>query len=368
MPHHSAPLGDTPGPDRASTLGAPGPDRASTPGEPAAGRPPVSSDPGRVSTGEAGEPGGGAVPGVPGTADPVTRLRLDVLAEAASEAPPGARERLLAAARAARPPAVAVAGIAAPYAARVAAMDALLACAGEADWSRTIVEGWTLQQLLAHLAATDGLVAAAIGAPVAGPATAADADVAERTAAMIAHVAGQPPELTRADWRAQAGAICRRAASLDPATLIAPGGMAFPLPDHLLARMLETWIHTADAAAAMGRSLPLPVAGHITPTADFCARLLPWTSALSGVEAADRAIRLTLTGPGGGAWHVPLDLGRAVVPDDGSPVDATITCDAVGFCFLLGGRGAPATFPAEVTGDAGLARDVLHAAPALSGP
>ncbi|MDH2424223.1 maleylpyruvate isomerase family mycothiol-dependent enzyme [Sphaerisporangium sp. TRM90804] len=303
---------------------------------------------------------------VPGTSDPVTRLTLDALVEAAPEPPAGTLSRLLAAARSARPPASA-AGFAAPYAARVAAMDALLASAPPEGWSREIVEGWRLQELVAHLAATDSLVAAQMGAPVAGPPVDAN-DVLGRTAGMIAFVRGQTPEETRADWRGQAEAICGRAASMDPATPVEPGGLSFAIADHLLARMLETWIHTQDAATVLGLSLPRPLPGHIRPTADFCARLLPWTMLLSGMDAGGRALRLTLTGPGGGVWHVPLDVGATAVPDDGSPADAAITAEVAAFCFLLGGRGAPATFPAEVEGDAALARDVLTSAPALSGP
>ncbi|GII83454.1 TIGR03084 family protein [Sphaerisporangium siamense] len=303
---------------------------------------------------------------IPGTTDPLTRLSLDVLAETAAP-PPGAVDRLLSAARSARRP-VAAAGFTAPFAGRVAAMDALLASATRADWSQKIVEGWTLQELVAHLAATDSLVACAIDAPVAGPPLTAN-DVLGRTADMIAYTGGRTPQETRAEWRAQAEAIRARAAEMDPGTPITPGGMSFALSDHLLARMLETWLHTVDAAAVLGVSLPLPVAAHIHPTADFCARLIPWTMLLSGVDGGGaRAVRLTLTGPGGGVWHVPLDVQVVARPDDGAPAEVEIACDVVDFCFLLGGRRAPDEFPATITGDAGLARDVLHCAPVLSGP
>ncbi|MEV7971133.1 maleylpyruvate isomerase family mycothiol-dependent enzyme [Sphaerisporangium sp. NPDC088356] len=303
---------------------------------------------------------------IPGPSDPFTRLRLDMMAEAGDAPPPGTLARLLAAARSARRPAVTT-GFVASYAGRVAAMDALLASASPADWAREIVEGWTLQQLVAHLAATDSLVAAAIGAPVAGPPLAAN-DTLARTADMIAFADGLPPERVRAEWRAQAEAICESAAKMEPATPVDPGGMSFPVSDHLLARMLETWIHTDDAATVVGLPLPRPLAEHLHPTADFCARLLPWTMLFSGVDGGGRAIRLTLTGPGGGAWYVPLDVTRVAVPDDGSPAHADLTCDVVEFCFLLGGRGTPGTIPVKVTGDAALARDVLEASPALSGP
>ncbi|GII62593.1 TIGR03084 family protein [Sphaerisporangium krabiense] len=302
---------------------------------------------------------------IPGISDPLTRLSLDVLAETATP-PPGAVDLLLSAARSARRPAP-PAGFTAPFAARVAAMDALLASATRADWSQKIVEGWTLQELVAHLAATDSLVADAIEAPVAGPPL-TENDVPRRTADMIAYAGGRTPQETRAEWRAQAEAIRARAAEMDPGTPIAPGGMSFALADHLLARMLETWIHTTDAAAVMRVSLPLPVAAHVHPTADFCARLVPWTMLLSGVDGGARAVRLTLTGPGGGAWHVPLDVQVVARPDDGALAETEIVCDVVDFCFLLGGRRVPEEFPATIIGDAGLALDVLRCAPALSGP
>lgn len=91
---------------------------------------------------------------------------------------------------------------------------------------------------------------------------------------------------------------------------------------------------------------------------------MPWTLLFSGVEAAGRTLRLTLTGEGGGEWRVPLGAGLAA---PGEP-DTHITADVVGFCFLLGGRGEPETFQAEVAGDAALAATILRAAPALSGP
>ncbi|WP_344056131.1 maleylpyruvate isomerase family mycothiol-dependent enzyme, partial [Sphaerisporangium rubeum] len=280
--------------------------------------------------------------------------------------PAGARDRLLAAARVRRGPAVR-AGFAVSYAARVAAMDALLAGATPADWATVIVEGWTLQELVAHLAATDSLVAAAMGVRVTGPPIAAD-EVLSRTADVIAYQRDRDPALTRADWRAQAEAICARAVTMDAAVPVAPGGIGFPVGDHVLARMLETWIHTADAATVIGVPLPPPLPAHIHPTADFCARLVPLTMALSGMTPGAKALRLELTGSGGGTWHVPLDLSAPAAPHAGQPADVSITCDTVAFCFLLGGRGTPATFPADVDGDSGLAADVLTAAPALSGP
>ncbi|MDX3100741.1 maleylpyruvate isomerase N-terminal domain-containing protein [Nonomuraea angiospora] len=295
--------------------------------------------------------------------DPVERLYLDAMMEDPQVPARSLRPQLLAGARARRRPAAPTAAWAQPYAGRVAAMDALLTSAVDDDWSRVIVEGWTLQELVAHLAAKDGLLAAAVGAPVLGPPLGAT-DSMGRTSDVQAYERARSPEQTRRDWRAQADALCRHLADLPPATPATMDGMEVPVRDHLLARCLETWIHTADAARAARLRLPDPVPDHIHPTADLCARLLPWTMLLSGMDGSGRTLHLTLTGAGGGEWQVPLGVEDA---RPGTP-DTHITADVVAFCFLLGGRGEPAEFPAELAGDLALARDVLTAAPALSGP
>ncbi|SEG34017.1 Mycothiol maleylpyruvate isomerase N-terminal domain-containing protein [Nonomuraea solani] len=295
--------------------------------------------------------------------DPVERLYMDAMMEDPAVPAHSLRPQLLAGARARRRPAAPTAVWAEPYAGRVAAMDALLASAVDDDWSRVIVEGWTLQELVAHLAAKDGLLAASVGAPVLGPPIGA-LDSVSRTGDVQAYERERSPEQTRRDWRAQADALCRHVAGLPPTTLATLDGMEVVVRDHILARGLETWVHTTDAAKMAEIRLPDPIAEHIRPTADLCARLLPWTMLFSGLDAAGRTLHLTLTGDGGGEWLLPLGVADT---EPGEP-DAHITADVVGFCFLLGGRGAPADFPAELNGDLSLARDVLNTAPALSGP
>ncbi|MEV0613212.1 maleylpyruvate isomerase family mycothiol-dependent enzyme [Nonomuraea sp. NPDC050404] len=295
--------------------------------------------------------------------DPVERLYLDALMEDQEVPAHSLRPQLLAGARARRRPAAPTAGWAEPYAGRVAAMDALLASAVDDDWSRTIVEGWTLQELVAHLAASDGLLAASVGAPVLGPPIAAP-DTLSRTSDVQAYERARNPEQTRRDWRAQADALCRHLAELPPSTPATLHGMELVITDHILARGLETWVHTVDAAQTAGLRLPRPIVEHLHPMADFCARLLPWTMLFGGLDGSGRTVALTLTGEGGGDWRVALGVADA---EPGEP-DVHITADVMTFCFLLGGRGDPDNFPGELEGDLALARDVLTTAPALSGP
>lgn len=295
--------------------------------------------------------------------DPVERLYLDALMEDSAQPERSVLTQLMAGARARRRPAAGTAAWAQPYAGRVAAMDALLASAVDDDWNREIVEGWTLQELVAHLAAKDGLVAAAVGAPVLGPPITAT-DALGRTRDVQEHERARSPEQTRRDWRAQADALCRHLTDLDPTVPTMVDGVGAALGDQVLARMLETWVHTGDAASTARLRLPDPIPEHIHPAADLCARLLPWTMLFSGLDGSGRVLKLTLTGPGGGVWHVPL--GVSDEPSDRE--DASITADVVTFCFLLGGRGEPDTIGAEVGGDVELARDVLRTSQAMSGP
>lgn len=300
--------------------------------------------------------------------DPLERLYVDAMLDDPEEPKGSLRPQLLAGARARRRPAAPTADWARPYAGRVAAMDALLAAAVDDDWSRVIVEGWTLQELVAHLAAKDGLLAASVGAPVLGPvldSARTATDSAARTAGVQAYERARSPEQTRRDWRAQADALCRHLANLPASEPAALDGLNAPVSDHILARALETWVHTDDAARIARIRLPHPVPEHIHPTADMCARLLPWTMLLSGHDASGRTLLLELTGPGGGVWHLPLGVEDGAA--SGEP-DARITADVVAFCFLLGGRGDAETFEATLAGDVALARDVLGTAPALSGP
>src|SRR5450432_648151 len=61
----------------------------------------------------------------------------------------------------------------------------------------------------------------------------------------------------------------------------------------------------------------------------------------------DRAVRLVLTGPGGGTWDVTVG---------GSPpatASVAIVTDAVGFCRLAANRIASADLDVSVTGDPG---------------
>ncbi|HZB28851.1 MAG TPA: maleylpyruvate isomerase family mycothiol-dependent enzyme [Streptosporangiaceae bacterium] len=304
----------------------------------------------------------------------------------ASAAPPDRlRARTMERAKARRPAAPPCPGYAEPYAAQVSMLDSLLGGLADADWRANVIFGWSVQDVLAHLAASDSLVAAGVGvdvglnvddvddevAPQPPPAVAdsvLDQVLARRTAAVIGRERRRTPEATRTTWREQAHALCR---ALPPDPAVHAPGIRLRISDLIVARAFETWVHSDDIATTLSSTLPPPLPRHLRPLAALGVRSLPRGLAKMGSGRSGLVAQVVLDGPGGGEWTIGLggartdaDAAHPVAPEPA----VRVRMDVLEFCFLAGGRRDPATVAAEVTGDQDLARDLLVAAPAFSGP
>jgi uncharacterized protein (TIGR03083 family) len=238
------------------------------------------------------------------------------------------------------------------YAAMAAALDALLGELDALDWARIAAYGdWSVHDLVAHLAATDSLLADQLR--LAPPEDTIDS----RTDATVARERARQPEETWMLWRTQAAELCEELATWQGDQVVTIRPIAMPLADIMAARAFETWIHAKDIAAAVGRSLPEPPGEHVHRVADLGARTLPAAMARGGVVLNGRSVGLVLTGEGGGSWLVPRVEGPAV----------ELELDVLAFCSLMGDRLAPADVDVTIRGDAGLGRDVLGAAASLAG-
>ncbi|MFI7543474.1 maleylpyruvate isomerase family mycothiol-dependent enzyme [Actinoplanes sp. NPDC049599] len=279
--------------------------------------------------------------------------------------PAGSLARLRAAATGRRPAAIRTPEYAAPYAAQVAALELMLSGLAPGDWQRIAAyEQLTVRDLLAHLSAVDGLVAAGLGLPVQPPVEPGQTLLA-RTEAVLRFEQGRSPEQTLRSWRSQADALCRSLGECPPAgTATVSLGRALPLADAMTARAYETWIHGEDIAAATGRPAVPPLPEHVHPMADLAARVLPRVVSRRIAAPHDRHLRLHLTGAGGGTWTVPLDPAAPAVAS--ARPAAVLTLDVVEFCRLAGDRRDPGRIAVGVTGDAALARDFLAAVPAMA--
>ena len=274
------------------------------------------------------------------------------------DAPPSPLDTLLTGALRARPAPPRVARHAAPYAAAVAGLEALLPeLAGR--WSTPVVHDWDVHATVAHLLAADEHLALRLGidARLPGARIDEDADWAEawerRTAEVIAHEYGRTPEETVADWSAQTAALLGTPHARDPelaagTTLLM--GLRLPVTEHFLARAFETWIHTDDIGRALGLAVPPPPEEHLGQLIRLAVRVL---GTVLGAEAAPVLFAVR----GGEEW---------VLGSQSDPVAAELTLDPVDFCLLVGGRHAPDAVPRDTTGDAAAVRNVLERAASLS--
>ena len=134
-----------------------------------------------------------------------------------------------------------------------------------------------------------------------------------------------------------------------------------PLRIALVQRLFETWIHTGDLRAALVGPAAPPNEQHTALIVAFGVHLLPDALRLLGADRPPRSARLVLTGPGGGDWTISPAVQRAPA----STPDATVTMEAVEFCYLLGNRRDPGSVPHPVGGDPDLAATLLRAAATL---
>ncbi|SNY37400.1 maleylpyruvate isomerase family mycothiol-dependent enzyme [Paractinoplanes atraurantiacus] len=244
-----------------------------------------------------------------------------------------------------------------PYGTQVAALDLLLSDLTPVQWQRPALGELTVRELVAHLAATDSLVAHALGLPTAPPMPAPPPSPAARTEAVLRFEENRSPSQTHRAWRSQADEIAK--ASTSAGAVMVKLSRTFPLEDALTARAYETWIHREDIASATGRPPMPPLPTHIHPMADLAARVLP--RVVSRAVASSEAVRLHLTGPGGGTWTVPLDPASAMT----SPATA-ITVNVVDFCRLAANRQAPSQLAITIEGDIPLAHAFLAAVPSMA--
>ncbi|WP_432174823.1 maleylpyruvate isomerase family mycothiol-dependent enzyme [Streptomyces sp. Tue6028] len=270
---------------------------------------------------------------------------------------------LLAAARRARPAAPRVAAHAAPYAAAVAGLGALLSeLDAPGSWSTPVVHDWDVQATVAHLIAADEPLARRLGLAPRVPWSAGaekagwEAAWAARTAEVIAHERARTPAETVAVWSAQAAALLAVPEAADAgraahATTLM--GVRLPVADHFVVRAFEAWIHTDDIGRALGLTVPPPPEPHLWQLVRLAVRIL---GRALGPTAAP-----VLFAPAGGGRDAQWVLGS-----EDEPVAAELVLDPVDFCLLIGGRYAPGEVPRGAVGDTAAVTAVLERAASLA--
>ncbi|MEU9786985.1 maleylpyruvate isomerase family mycothiol-dependent enzyme [Streptomyces phaeochromogenes] len=276
---------------------------------------------------------------------------------------PAGAEGVLALALRSRPALPRVAAHAAPYAAAVAGLRALLReVDGHGPWGTPVVHDWDVRDTVGHLIAADEQLAVRLGLRTHTPPSRITEDTPweeawnTRTADVIAYERTRAPQETVTAWAERAAALLATPEARDPeraahATTLM--GVRLPVADHFVVRGFEAWIHTDDIGRALGLAVPPPPDAHLWQLVRLAVRIL----GMALGPTAPPVLFAVTAGESSTEW---------VLGSEDEAVRGELVLDAVDFCLLVGGRYTPDEVPRGVAGDEGVVRDVLERAAALS--
>jgi len=195
--------------------------------------------------------------------------------------------------------------------------------------------GWTVSDVVLHLAQTDemaiasvqGRFAEAVGALTEGVGAAASVD--EGAALMVDRERGRPGDEVRDRWQASASTLRDELSACDADRRVV--WVAGELSARTLAttRLAESWIHTGDVAVPLGHETAAD--DRLWHIARLAWRTLPYAFARVG-RTLTGPVAFALDAPNGDTWHF--------VPDDEAVT--VVEGTAVELCTVAGQRAAAA--------------------------
>lgn len=237
-----------------------------------------------------------------------------------------------------------------------AALDALIADLPDEQWALpTPAEGWTLAHQIGHLAWTDR--AALLAATDEDSFTAQLAEAWKNPYGFVdegAEVeARRPPPELLADWRECRDRLAQVLRDVPAGTKLPWYGPPMSAASMATARLMETWAHGRDVAAALGAT-PEPT-DRLAHIARLGVRTRDFAYSVNEMTPPDAEFRVELTAPDGGVW--------AWGPDDAAQ---RVTGPAEDFCLLVTQRVHRRDTALRATGDD--AQRWLDIAQAFAGP
>jgi len=195
--------------------------------------------------------------------------------------------------------------------------------------------GWSVSDVVLHLAQTDELALASLDGSFAvaleqiGSSLDGNSSVNAGADAMVAAERGVSSSEVRERWRLSSFELLRRLAGSDPSARVpwVVGDMA--ARTLATTRLAECWIHTGDVLSALDR--PIVPSDRMRHIVRLAWRTLPYAFAGAGRELAG-PVELDLTGPVGEGWDF--------VPDE--PSVTIITGSALDLCEVAGQRAVAA--------------------------
>lgn len=212
----------------------------------------------------------------------------------------------------------------------------LLTRRSDADWQRpTPCEGWTVADVVLHVAQTNELAIASVdgsfpevAANLVGGA-ARPGNVDDAAAAMVELERDTSAEAVFDRWKTAADRFLEVVAKSDLHERVPWVAGQLSVRTLVATRLSETWIHTTDVADAFGVSLaPTERLRHV---ARLAWRTLPYAFSRSGKQLSG-PVELDLRGPDGDAWEL--------VPDE--PAVTTVRGEGAELCLVAARRLTPA--------------------------
>jgi uncharacterized protein (TIGR03084 family) len=195
-------------------------------------------------------------------------------------------------------------------------LDRILAALDDDAWrSPSGAPGWSIADVVLHLAQTDEAVTASAGAPTADGGWPADASGVDAAAERMVREQRAEPAEVFARWRAAQQASVSALRGADPGTRLQ--WVAGSLKPATLAttRLAEHWAHGLDITAPLG--IDFLDTGRLRHIAWLGHSTLPYAFSLEGEEP--HPVYCRLTGPDGETWTFgPEDAESSIVGLAGS--------------------------------------------------
>lgn len=220
------------------------------------------------------------------------------------------------------------------------------------DWERpTRCPGWSVADVVLHLAQTDEMAVASLEGRIAGfmaqqlEGQPAATNVDDGAARMVERERGLTPTQLLERWTTASSAVDAMLSEADSHRRVTWVAGELSVRTLATTRLAECWIHTGDVAEAVGAELqPGERLRHV---ARLAWRTLPYAFAREGKQLSG-PVAFELTGPGGEAW---------TFRPDAEPV-TVVRGDGVELCLVAARRLDPSE--TGLTAEGADAEDVLR--------
>ena len=178
-------------------------------------------------------------------------------------------------------------------------LEEILAGLDEDDWlSPSLATGWTVSDVVLHLAQTDESVVTSAGAPGDGTTWRSGPDTVDELMELMVREERAPPAEVFARWKTARRAAVAALRTADPNAKLQ--WAAAPLKPATLAttRLAEHWAHALDIVVPL--AIDFPDTDRLRHIAWLAHSTLPYAFALAGREPSP--VYCELIGPNGDTW------------------------------------------------------------------